>query len=161
MCNVYCAMFFWVLISIASRLLYVVLQIIEDNFYRICRSARIRTLSTCIEYPKKSEIDDFNAFEAVFAKNSGTKLVLNFKTDINHACFPYWYSVCYASLNGSGVEPLYRIRVCGALNGYTSKGCECKLKLRKRIEYNLESILVTQYSRTLQSISTSAWLQSC
>lgn len=55
----------------------------------ICRSARIRTFSTCIEYPKKSEIDDFDAFEAVFAKNRGTKLALNYEININHVCFLY------------------------------------------------------------------------
>ena len=44
-----------------------------------------RVLST----PKKSEIDDFDAFEAVFAKNYGTKLVLNCEININNARFPY------------------------------------------------------------------------
>ena len=36
-----------------------------------------------------SEIDDFDANETIFVKNRGTKLVLNFETDINHARFLY------------------------------------------------------------------------
>ena len=58
--------------------------------------------------PNKSKIAETNSISPEFAQNVGTKLVLNFETDINHARFLYWYSVCYISLNGSGVEPIWR-----------------------------------------------------
>ena len=79
--------FIQVLIFIASRLLLVTPQIIKIRLCRNCRSARIRTFSTGVEYRKKSEIDDFDAYEAIFAKNRGTKLVLNFEIIIDDARF--------------------------------------------------------------------------
>ena len=80
-----------------------------------CRSAWIRTFSTCVEYQKCPFNRHFHEIRAVFTQNVGTKLVLNCEININDARFLYWYSVCYASLNGSGVEPICNIKVCGAL----------------------------------------------
>ena len=58
--------------------------------------------------PNQSEFAENICLSSIIAQNRGTKLVLNFETDINHARFLYWYSVCYISLNGSGVEPIWR-----------------------------------------------------
>ena len=39
--------------------------------------------------PNKSKIAETNSISPEFAQNVGTKLVLNFETDINHARFLY------------------------------------------------------------------------
>ena len=105
-CNVYCAMFYSSTYLHCLPFALVVLQIIEVSLCRNCRSIRIRTFSTGVEFRKKSETRDFDTYEAIFAQNRGTKLVLNFKININHARFLCRYSACYTNLDGSGVEPI-------------------------------------------------------
>ena len=89
MCNVYCAMF--CLSTYLHCLPFALSCSIDygDPSLQNCRSARIRTFSTGVEYRKKSEIDDFDVYEAIFVQNIGTKLVLNWKININDACLPY------------------------------------------------------------------------